>query len=576
MGDQKSAYDVFMSSTGFGKSSLAAQPVTVPPAKIANARDAIEPLDEQSQRMNLLKQYAYAAPKAPVPAPGMTASVPYTAGYETPMQGLVPGHMPLVDSLDKSVKTRPYPMADRFDKPPFLRAGNTEKVQDWRSVGVGRVTDRNSPGLIPSDPPFGYLNGFRSHVESAVATWSKEKISKALFALSVVSFLFLGFLAHHRTEGFTAPNALALVGASTSIVFVLVLYNNPVESQSGAFPTGEMRDVGRTNQRYRPLMRHEGQHEPFPYHPNQPSTTMDQMRLQNTDMDNMEGPRANYGYKRGPTPGDQRRLQESQLMRSAALYNMDEAAFAEYMARLEGEAPDQFYQAHPYLPFSAHWDHKQSIADTDEIHGISTHPGQALRKSKYIDPRIQQAGAKTSHLKDPPPGSEQPIERVHPWMEKPLVTEQLQADDSRQDIEREVAMAREKEQTFGPDVANLVVELAKQREADDRVINANLGVDMEQKERELPAALQPIPTTQAGYLELQKEKQRQMTQQNGASAKIYNAPDQAGVPATMRYDSQDHLVTPEAKAKMEFGSAFTPNTLSASAIEAALQEKPTR
>ncbi len=166
-----------------------------------------------------------------------------------------------------------------------------------------------------------------------------------------------------------------------------------------------------------PQRRDQPDADPFRPPPDPMDTFEDRLRAQGSDPDSLEGPRAGVGYQRAPLPGGRQPLPASALMRAPENSNMSDTDFTEYMRRLGGEAPDQFVQAHPYYTFNAEWDKRTQIDDDQKQFGISNSPGQMNRKFPYKDPRMQQAGAKTSHLKDPPPGAVPPLEKTHPWLE---------------------------------------------------------------------------------------------------------------------------------------------------------------
>lgn len=155
-----------------------------------------------------------------------------------------------------------------------------------------------------------------------------------------------------------------------------------------------------------------------PVYPNR-SDAMDdfaaRMRSQRTAP--FEGPRANYGYQRSPMDATGRvPLPESELMRPAHLMNFDKGAVGEYIRQLGGETPNQFYQAHPYYTFNANWPNRNKIDDSETQFGIASSPMQMNRKWIYRQPKIEQGGAKTSHLKDIAPSATEPLEKTHPWM----------------------------------------------------------------------------------------------------------------------------------------------------------------
>ena len=602
--DPLNAQNSFMSSTGFGQMSMmAAPPTDQPPPKITSARDAFVDVEGA-----LIKQYGDAGPKETVFAPGMSTShlSPYATEKETPLGGLVPGHLPLRDSRDQSVKNTPFPMADRIGKTPFLRQQPMMPPQNWSAVGVGPRSDRVSPGILPvaNRDQGKYLSvaslaGLRERAEGVM---SFQGLMYAFYVLIGIGALFFARAAI-QGRGMNSIGVVMVLGAAGGAMYYASTKNK--ESLTSSFVEGgNIRDVGRGKQIYKPLMRHESDHKPYPRPMDYSETTLDRMRHQNTNMDNVEGPRADYGYKRGPTPGNQRRLQEGELMRTAALYNMDEREFNEYMARLDGEAPDQFYQAHAYMPFSPHWDHKQDIADTDTVHGISTAPGQAMRKSKYIDPRIQQAGAKTSHLKDPPPGSDQPLEKVHPWLQRSLETQASQQPFSIDAYAQQSIFNREN--GVGEKVSKQqVADLVRMREEENLATQTAMGIVSKPTNMPLPPSLQPIATSQAGFEELKKKQQEEMSlfveSNNPARQPPHHQPDNAAPTPQLLYSDDETRFVPggpgtyeraagkprtgnqgmgapplstEESAIAEFGGAFSvKNQPSAEAIDLAIVEK---
>jgi hypothetical protein len=572
----------FMSSTGFGQ-------MTLPPAP-APARDLQPPRPGPAPAApggaGLPGFFEAGAPRQTVMVPGMAPPPPYERGMETPEGGLVPGHLPLRDSLDRSEKTTPYPAADRYDKPSFVRQP-LPKADDWRAVGVGPRTDRKAPGRIAgAGPEQGrYMGVLRERLSGA---WAGAGATGYALAAGAVLALLYALRRYASGLGVSAGAVVLLLSLSGAAYYVL---RAPAAEAALGLAGEDVRDVSKA-QKWQPLRREQPPHQPYPKILDPPQTTLDRMKLQGVDMDNVEGPRSDYRYKRGPTPGDQRRLQTSELMRTAQQYNMDEYEFNEYMARLEGEAPDQFYQAHAYMPFSAMPEHRQEVNDMDTYYGVSTQPGQMMRKSPYINPRMQQAGAKTSHLKDPPPGSMQPIEKTHPWMEK-----QLESQTGQQAFDMDAYAEQIQANGGGKVTGNQVAQLAAMREMEDRAMQppgAQQGGD-----RPLPAELQPVPTTYQGALELQK-KQQEDAQRRRAAAMGPPPPPHAQdnmAPAPQLHGHADgyyeresgtrprtsgqgmgappmSALSVEERAEAEFAGAFQPSsTPSEAAVEAAMREK---
>ena len=560
--DPRSAHTSFMNSTGFGQMAPMAESENAPPPKITSARDTFP------DSAPLKQMYRDEEPRATGPVAGTVRSPPYSSEMETPLHGLVPGHLPLRDSMLTSPPGMPYPSSDRIGKLPFTYQQQRQQQPDLRAVGVGPITNRNSPGMVPisSANQGRYFNvrGLTGLAEQATASY--PAISYVFLFLIIIGLLFFFKLLLARNN---VP-AIMVIGFLCAMSGTMLYINNK-KSES---LVSEVRDTNKGRQMYKPLMRHQADHNPYPRQRDFPDTTLDRMNRLNVDMNNVEGPRADFGYKRGPTPGNQRRLQEGELMRSAELYNMDQREFNEYMARLDGEAPDQFYQAHAYMPFSPHWDHKQDIGDTDTVHGISTQPGQSLRKSKYIDPRIQQAGAKTSHLKDPPPGSDQPIEKVHPWLQKSLETA-----ENAFSTDAYIAQAiSNRENGHGEKVSKQQIEdLVLARERENQQTQAELGykTTSDMANMPLPAALQPIATSQAGFDELHAKKQDEMARFAAANDIARQPPqhpkDNAAPPPALLYGG-DEAQSGESNESTGFGGAFAiKNQPDESAVTAALQ-----
>lgn len=596
-----------MSSTGFGKLNQLPPPTQADPVRDPRLSDGMV---NNMPNNAIQQQYTAAMPKRTVQVPGMAPPPPYTSGIETPLNGLVPGHLPLRDSLDNSVKTMPYPASDRFDKPSFIR-NPLPKTEDWRSVGVGPKTDRKSPGRLASSGPN----------QGKYMTMVKERLGgnmpstkSTMYGFAAVTIMLVLMAMKRVSDGYAVGNGIIGVMILSGAIASALYYSSRglIEGVRG-LPSADVRDIS-VKQKWLPLARGQPEHNVYPKILDNEQTTMDRMKMQGTDMNNVEGPRSHYRYKRGPTPGNQQRLQNNDLMRGASQYNMDEYEFNEFMARLEGEAPDQFYQAHAYMPFSANSDHRHQVNDMDTYYGVSTQPGQSLRKFNYIDPRMQQAGAKTSHLKDPPPGSIQPLDKVHPWMQKSIETQMGQQAFNMDDYAAQIASNQEL--GLSKITANQIGNLAAMRDAEMRQYSdayagamGSMGEPISTSgsnnaNRPLPPGLQPIPTSHAGFLELQKkqqaEAQQRYMQQNGIPQSQMAPPymsDPNAPPPHMNqaqggyYERSNGMrppgggygmgappapVSAEEKANAAFNSVFeVKNQPGEDAVERALQDKRT-
>jgi hypothetical protein len=170
-----------------------------------------------------------------------------------------------------------------------------------------------------------------------------------------------------------------------------------------------------------PLRRDQPDPAPFRAPPDGPDDFASRLRAQGmsqAQIDAMEGPRAGVGYQREPLPEGRAGLPPPALMRAPENMNMSADDLREFMRRMNGEMPDQFYQAHPAMTFNADWEFRSQVDDDQKRFGLAGSPGQMNRKWPMQEPRIDQAGARTSHLKDPPPGAVPPLEKVHPWLER--------------------------------------------------------------------------------------------------------------------------------------------------------------
>ena len=282
----------------------------------------------------------------------------------------------------------------------------------WAAVGVGGEQGSPELGRVAA-------RRFRSeNMSGATSRLGKRELG---ILITVAAFGFIISIVKWNGKR-NNPSASKQWGVS-GVVFLAALgtasyyykISDKPENMGGRLPIGD------NNFPVVPIQR--GQPDPEVYRkvPDPQDDKEQRMRRIGVDGSNLEGPRANYGYQRGKvTEEDYQRLQESELMRSARNMNMDKGTFNEYMARLDGEAPNQFVQKQPYMPFTAEWEERSMIDDMSNKFGVSTGPDPANRKYKYKETRMLQAGAKTMHTKDPPPGSVPPLEKIHPWMEKDM------------------------------------------------------------------------------------------------------------------------------------------------------------
>lgn len=400
----------FLKSTGFGNTSPKVH--ASPPSKARQSPEEFE-------------NFFHAGQKKPPHGP-----IPNTVTTEN--QPLLPGKMPVVNST--GVFQKPFPVENvLLGKDGSVPTYPTQQT-GWQSPGIGNVVpqslvDTTQSKIIPgSVAKSGYklitdLGGIAKEKLSLAST--KDRISLILILCAVVSglgyifrrgkrskepviwviifFLFavLAALSHFTNLFYTSEKQTAqqtTQGANKTIDQVM-LHTDHVD------PKVQLRDMTDFNPYPAPQYRADGIDSRFAY--------------QKTDTAKLEGPRKDIGYYRGdPTPDGMPVLKENELMRNAAQWNMDPGTFNEYMRRLNGESIPQVVQSHPYYAVNAAFEERQQINDPETIYGIGDQPSQSTRKFPYKEPRLQQAGAKTMHTKNPPPGAVRPIEKVHPWMEK--------------------------------------------------------------------------------------------------------------------------------------------------------------
>ena len=282
-------------------------------------------------------------------------------------------------------------------------------------MGNGRHLEQQgyqAPGIGPLVPQ-AIMNAQQAvlaeNQTATVENFMSSVAVKSVFASVAIAGLVVGGTAKTKQTR-TAGAAMLVVSLALFAVSIFVF---PPQEKNYVPPSGDLLQ--------RPdLLLPAGQPDlqPFPRAPEHPETIAMRYAAQGTDVMKLEGPRGEAGYYRGAaTPDGRKTLSDLELMRSARFANMDAGTFEEYMRRLNGEAIPRVVQSHAYMPFAANWETRQQIDDSSRQFGITDQPPQANRKYNYKEPRIAQAGAKTSHLKDPPPGTVHVLEKTHPWIE---------------------------------------------------------------------------------------------------------------------------------------------------------------
>lgn len=523
--DTHKAFSNFMKTTGFTDTNNVPKKVDNPPLSQGQSTPGFVSHYNKSNPSNTPVVPGQIGPKSP-------------SGQVTPYNGLIPGHLPQKNQLNHALidQNEPYPNSDLLGKVPFTDR-QPSRIQDWRATGIGPESDRISPGNIAESPPeqgrlqppfTGNFKYVKKDFDGPMPQPSKvEKMLAgnylyAIYVFGAATMLSTGIWA--RTSG-EMWGVVALLCAAITISMWL---KNKKEGQTGAKENFNVDHnqlkydakpsiVGETDtsakQIYRPRKNNEPDPNPYPKPLDSQTDTQTRLDAQGMNQSNVEGPRNDYWYKRGPTPENRARVKNKDLMRNAKQYNMNERDLEEYMARLDGEAPDQFYQAHPYMPFSANWEHRQTIDDTDTIHGIAGEPGTYNRKWAYRDPKIQQAGAKTMHTKDPPPGSNVYLNKVHPWMEP-----KNQVYSKPFDIDEYTEFMSGNSATGGGSMHQTKVttmdagRVAAGRQEEDAYYQNMYGTKPKDPD-DLPPGLEPIPTSREGIGQRMKDQKKKRAMQ---------------------------------------------------------------
>ena len=404
------AYQDFINSTGFGVGSNfgkqeKADPLNQPRVTPDTNRDEADAMYKTNY------QNANTGPPRPRRVPN-TVTGTSLPGAVMPQQGLLPHRY-----------EKPYPESNVLGRQADARAPQGKaKQKSWQAVAVG--VEQNDPAL--KEPASQYESGRSGEKMTGKydATAERNYMIGAIFFGMMTVGSAAKWAQNKGDKSWMA--ASAIMGALTGVgIWLYVQEKNKAtdapEGMHGA-GTGPRKVLMRDNLPDDTVARQRDQTDvkPYPKLDDPEDSIQSRMKYGGVDTNTLEGPRSGLGYRRSPATADKRqRLKARELMRSAGQYNMDDGTFDEYMARMDGETPNQFYQAQPYMPFSANWNKARGeIDDSNRYFGISDQPGQELRKSIYRDPRMQQGGAKTMHTQDPPPGSVHPLSKVHPWLER--------------------------------------------------------------------------------------------------------------------------------------------------------------
>lgn len=403
-------YNEFMDSTGFAVKQKIPESVS----------------KTGSKEREFIQQYQGSDSQPPPPKLGVPGTI-------TGPGAIISGTLPTQDSNAPNNQPfrEPYPNSNVLLNKDGIKPVYPTEQKDWQAVGIGPnvapSSQLNAPAskAIPNSKPSG---GFK--VEWMKGSSENRNVNYAYAASGFGALAVLSGGAFALKKGNKYEKQYGGVAAlSTVIAFILLgLYYsssseepNGAENQLAGYLPDQRKVLQDTNfaPPIYPLQRDQQTPKVYQSVGDAENNVQDRYNSQGLDTNSLEGPRENTGYRRSmPTPDGRKTLAASELMRSPGNSNMDDGTFHEYMRRMNGEAPSQLVKSHPYYTFNAEWDHRSQIDDSDKFYGITDEPSQMLRKSLYRNPKIQQAGAKRMHLKDPPPGSVQPLQKVHPMMER--------------------------------------------------------------------------------------------------------------------------------------------------------------
>lgn len=422
-------YNDFINSTGFAQERPEADTAPVHHGQQQLARDFQGMYDSSNTN----------PPRAALGAPGSAVG----------QKPFVPGTLPEQDHLAPQAYKAPYDTNTLINETNGLQPSYPTQQKNWVTPGVWK-NDTQDPALetkpgsgpIPGSKKTG---GFKVQTKPgpplslasekmlAVSGDQKRNMQIAAGVLAGVGVLS-GAVYASKSQRLANPSEerrekqyLGVAGVSIlgAVVLALLAGTSNVtgskEPQKGeALYDGNRRVLQDTNfaPPVMPIQADQPLPKPYPNLHDPQDDIQSRYALQGVNTDLLEGPRANMGYRRAPpTPDGRGVLPSSELMRQPGNYNMDQGTYDEYMRSLNGEAPPRLVASHPYYTFNAQFENRAQIDESAKYFGIADQPGQMLRKSLYREPKINQAGAKRMHLKDPPPGSNPPLGKVHPAME---------------------------------------------------------------------------------------------------------------------------------------------------------------
>lgn len=339
-------------------------------------------------------------------------------GTVTSAAPFIPGTMPRGESLQHTPFRSQYENTDLMNHTDGLIPARPTEQKNWVTPGIWR----NSNPVLEREPASGpipgsaYSGGYQERMGGEDSTKYLRIASAVMAGIGVLSG---GAYAMNRETRYEKQYlGVSVVSVLIAVALFIVSSAGNKENQRAYGDRRVLMDTNFAPPVY-PVQADQPLAQPYPAFRDPADTIESRFQMQGTDTNTLEGPRANVGYRRAPpTPDGRQVLPSSDLMRQPGNYNMDEGTYQEYMRRLNGEAPPQVVASHPYYTFNAQFENRAQIDDSATYFGIADTPSQMLRQSPYRDPKIQQAGARRMHLKDPPPGSNPPLQKTHPWMEE--------------------------------------------------------------------------------------------------------------------------------------------------------------
>lgn len=328
----------------------------------------------------------YHSPQAPRPQRG-------------PVQRRVPEHAVAVDKMEPYVV--PKEPTPAIAKPPIIET-NTVMPQQPITTPMS-VTKENSTGSALSSSTIFKILLLVFAVLTAVAAggWASTSYSTKKSV--------------RRSSVIWAWGAALSLFISLIMVALIIATNNGSSESNVAFAAGSGFKQTGFNAGNSPNVINPGPEFDsaylLPEKKTQKDTWTNRQRAMGLNPDAIEGPRKDFRHRqevdmRLPRP-----------MVPIEQTGLDQAAYEEYMQRMQGYTRPEEYQRYPYMPTAAQFEHEPHLDDAERVFGLSGQPDYYMPRARQRQPKIHQSDADINHYQQLPGGYQhQPT--VHPAMEQ--------------------------------------------------------------------------------------------------------------------------------------------------------------